>query len=98
MKISTLFRKTYQNHLYPFSQNTDQYGINMIYSCNAVRKATIKHKEFENSYTRMWNGMANMGCPVGSFAAFDNVPLDQRQNARLQWLMWCELMAKEQGV
>lgn len=71
------------------------------FSCDAVSAAIHGLNGFSNRENsvrrRARQGMSEMGCPVESLDAYDDVHPAQRQDARYLWLKWCALMAREQG-
>lgn len=83
------------------------------YSCNAVgfaygrakRNATyLKAEETYYFPHFITTGFGNMGMEIGIDGPliaknfYDCEDNDERRNARIFWLMWASLMAKEQGL
>lgn len=73
------------------------------FSCDAIHCAS----DSDETYFRISEGLKNMGCPVNSVYAFEQlgytndseVRFDtEAQGARYIWLKFAALMAEEQGV
>ena len=87
MKISSILEATaakYESGLYP----------EFVYSCVAVED----NCPLSNSFNDIVEGLEEMGLDTQSRTAFLGVPYEDIVKARMLWLTWAAMMAREQGL
>lgn len=94
--IEQVFKDAYEKHFRLNTEDPFSHGLNLTVLNSIYFACVSKYGNQEGSFLfdRCKSGMDAMG--YGDF--YDLPAGDVRQSARLLWIMWCELMAKEQGV
>lgn len=64
------------------------------YSCISILRNTPDRMNI----SPMISGLKEMGLEVYSLSAFADVPDTGKQKARMLWLTWAAMMAREQGL
>ena len=64
------------------------------YSCISILRNTPDGMKL----SPMISGLKEMGLEVYSLSAFADVPDTRKQKARMLWLTWAAMMAREQGL
>ena len=86
MKISDILELTARQY---------EEGTNASpYSCLSILSNTPDNIEI----TPMLRGLKEMGLEIYSLHTFADVPDTGKQNARMLWLTWAAMMAREQGL
>lgn len=118
INVSELLHNAADNHLALVdSQYWIRGGSKEKYSCSAVNLALDtmlksegyviheNHTKYEKLVSKIFGGLAEMGCETGSIALFADpyaggfgYCLEESQHNRYFWLKWAALMAEEQGV
>lgn len=64
------------------------------YSCPNIEEETSSYSEWNTIIT----GLEEMGLPHESFTAFKEFEGKDKAKARMLWLTWAAMMAREQGL
>ncbi len=73
-------------------------GVYTGYSCLTVYNLIPFTDEYHSQLKQFNEGIQNMGLKYTDGNTFRGVPYSERQQARMMWLTWAAMMAREQGL
>lgn len=92
MKLSDILEEV--AHRYETGEYPAHY-----FSCFAVRDLLPYNKKGDKIFLQFCEGIENMGLISHDYTCgFNEIPFEEIRQARMIWLTWCAMMAREQGL